>query len=214
MRMCEFFAGMGNFREGFERAGWEVVWSCEWDKNKRRIYKVIYGAEPEADDICGLHAGDIPDAECWTFGAPCQDFSIAGKRAGLDGNRSSLVGEIFRLLKEKDAKDRPEWLVYENVKGMLSSNSGWDFAEILAQMDECGYDAEWQLVDSQYFGVPQHRERVYTVGHLRTYGGCTGKIFPVGYGGETNQELQGQQAVSCTIATIYYKKNRGSFIEC
>jgi hypothetical protein len=136
--MAEFFCGMGNFRAGFEQAGWEIVYSCEWDKHKRRIYEVIYGEEPTSNDIRRVHGNDIPECECWTFGAPCQDFSIAGLRKGLDGDRSSLVREVFRLLKEKEPCDRPEWLVYENVKGMLSSNNGWDFAAIQAEMGGWG----------------------------------------------------------------------------
>ena len=112
-----------------------------------------------------------------TIGAPCQDFSIAGKRAGLDGDRSSLVREVFRVLGELEEKDRPEWLIYENVKGMLSSNRGGDFLSIILAMEKLGYDIGWQVFNSKYHGVPQNRERVYTVGHLRRYG--EHKIFPL-----------------------------------
>ena len=115
----------------------------------------------------------------------CQDFSIAGKRAGLEGDRSSLVGEIFRLLWEAREEDRPEWLIYENVKGMLSSNRGFDYFHILSEMDRGGYDVEWQLLNSKLHGVPQNRERVYTIGHLRTKGAK--KVFPIkGTDGEDN----------------------------
>lgn len=169
--MIDFFAGMGNFRAGFEQAGFECVYSVEWDKNKRKIYEVIYGSEPDAADIMGIRGADIPPATVWCFGAPCQDFSVANSgRAGLGGNRSSLVREVFRLLKEKEPGDRPEWIVYENVKGMLSCNNGWDFAYIQAEMGGVGYDVEWQILNSKDFGVPQNRERVYTIGHFRGYG--------------------------------------------
>lgn len=107
----------------------------------------------------------------------CQDFSIAGHRAGLDGDRSSLVREIFRILDDLPEEDKPEWLIYENVKGMLSSNRGFDFLSILLEMDRRGYDTEWQLLNSKLHGVPQNRERVYTIGHLRKYG--SKKIFPI-----------------------------------
>ena len=163
---------------GFEQAGHECVYSVEFDKHKREIYKTIFGSEPDAGDITTVRGSDIPASDCWCFGAPCQDFSVAGKRAGLDGNRSGLVREVFRLLKEKDPTNRPEWLLYENVKGMLSSNKGWDFAAIQAEMGQCGYDVQWQLLNSKDFGVPQNRERVYTLGHLRRYG--KRKIFPIG----------------------------------
>lgn len=189
-RMAEFFCGMGNFRAGFEQAGWEIVYSCEWDKHKRRIYEVIYGEEPTSNDIRRVHGNDIPECECWTFGAPCQDFSIAGLRKGLDGDRSSLVREVFRLLKEKEPCDRPEWLVYENVKGMLSSNNGWDFAAIQAEMGGVGYSVEWQILNSKDFGVPQNRERVYTIGHFGK--GCGRKIFPIGTDDSEASKLQGQ----------------------
>ena len=85
------------------------------------------------------------------------------------GDRSSLISEVFRLIEEK-AEDKPEWLVYENVKGMLSSNDGWDFLSILLGMEELGYDIEWQTLNTKNFGLPQNRERVYTIGHLRTSG--------------------------------------------
>lgn len=178
MKMIDMFAGMGNMRIGFEQAGHECAYSIEFDKHKREIYKVIFGREPDAGDITNVRGTDLPEAECWCFGAPCQDFSVAGKRAGLDGDRSSLVREVFRLLTEKAPDNRPEWLLYENVKGMLSSNNGWDFAAIQAEMGQCGYDVQWQLLNSKDFGVPQNRERVYTIGHLRAKG--RRKVFPIG----------------------------------
>lgn len=108
---------------------------------------------------------------------PVKSFSVAGKRAGLDGDRSSLIREIFRLVRDKGEQDKPEWLIYENVKGMLSSNRGYDFLAILLEMESLGYDIEWFTFNSKYHGVPQNRERVYVVGHLRERGRC--KVFPV-----------------------------------
>ena len=138
------------------------------------------GTHPILDKYAG--GGDIPKADCWTFGAPCQDFSIAGKRAGLAGDRSSLIREVFRLLEEQEEQDRPEWLIYENVKGMLSSNKGLDYLSILSEMDRLGYDIEWQNINSKWF-VPQNRERIYTIGHHRRFG--SRKVFPIeGTGGE------------------------------
>ena len=92
------------------------------------------------------------------------------------GDRSSLIGEVFKLIEEK-AEDKPEWLVYENVKGMLSSNNGWDFLSILLAMDGLGYDVEWQTLNTKDFGIPQNRERVYTIGHLRKSG--SKQILPI-----------------------------------
>ncbi len=162
---------------GFEQAGHTCVYSIEWDKHKRKIYEVIFGNEPEASDIRAIRGSDLPISDCWTFGAPCQDFSIAGQRSGLDGDRSSLVREVFRLVREVEEKYRPEWLLYENVKGMLSSNKGLDYLKILYEMASLGYDIEYELLNSKDFGVPQNRERVYTLGHSRRYG--ERKIFPI-----------------------------------
>lgn len=204
MRFIDFFAGIGGFRRGLELSGHECVGFCEFDKfatasytsmhllneeqrkklseipqrkRQKEILKEEYrNGEWYAKDIRSVNAKDIPRAECWCFGAPCQDFSIAGRRAGLDGDRSSLVREIFRVLEEQEEQNRPEWLIYENVKGMLSSNRGLDYLSILSEMDRLGYDCEWQNINSKWY-VPQNRERIYTIGHLRRYG--RSKIFPV-----------------------------------
>lgn len=175
LTFVDLFAGVGMSRMGMEQAGFKCVYTCEFDKHKRKEYEIIHGNIPEGCDIRDVRATDIPRADVWFFGAPCQDFSLAGLRKGL-GDRSSLVGEVFRLIEEK-AEDKPEWLVYENVKGMLSSNAGWDFMSILLAMDGLGYDIEWQTLNSKDFGVPQNRERVYTIGHLRKCG--SRQILPI-----------------------------------
>lgn len=215
MKFIDFFAGIGGFRKGMEMAGHECVGFCEFDKfatasytsmhliteeqrevlnkmslkqRQKEILKEEYrNGEWYANDIRRVYAGDIPKANCWCFGAPCQDFSVAGKRAGLNGDRSSLIREIFRLLEEQKEQDRPKWLIYENVKGMFSSNKGLDYLSILSELDRLGYDAEWQIINSKWW-VPQNRERVYTIGHLR--GRSTSKIFPIqGTDGENSVHL-------------------------
>jgi len=140
----------------------------------------MYDMEGEwySDDITKLRSDDIPRADIWTAGSPCQNVSIAGGRAGLHGDRSGLFFKFTELLKGKEEEDKPEWIIVENVKGLLSSNKGFDFPEYLAELDESGYDLEWQIFNSKDFGVPQNRERVYTVGHLRRYG--RREILPVG----------------------------------
>lgn len=205
MKFIDLFAGIGGFRKGMELAGHRCVGFCEWDKfaaasyismhlltneqraklatmdikqRQKEILKEEYrNGEWYSSDVRLIKGDSIPKADCWCFGAPCQDFSVAGRRAGLDGDRSSLVREVFRILAEIAEEDRPEWLIYENVKGMLSSNKGADFAAIILEMGELGYDIEWELFNSKNFGVPQNRERVYTVGHLRNRGGK--QIFPL-----------------------------------
>jgi len=205
MKFIDWFAGIGGFRRGMELAGHKCVGFCEWDKYASASYRSMHTITEEqreylstldlkkrqkeilkdeylngewyANDIRTVHAGCVPKADCWCFGAPCQDFSFAGARAGLEGDRSSLVREVFRILREMPEEDRPEWLIYENVKGMLSSNRGFDFLAILLELDEGGYDIQWQIFNSKDWGVPQNRERVYTFGHLRTKGSA--KIFPI-----------------------------------
>ena len=213
------FCGIGTIRMGFEQADHECVYSIEWDKHKRRIYSVIFGKEPEGQDIREIRASDIPSADCWCFGAPCQDFSIAGKRAGPEGDRSSLVREVFRLVGELEEEHRPQYLLYENVKGMLSSNKGLDYLEILYQMDELGYDVEWQLLNSKDFGVPQNRERVFTIGHLRGRSGR--KIFPIGEScelynksGENQEEVhKDTRDIALCLTQLTSKNWLGSFVK-
>lgn len=206
MTFIDFFAGIGGFRVGMESAGHKCIGFCEYDKYAIASYTSMYLITDEqreylntlklrnrqkeilkekyrngewfADDIRKVSGGGIPRADCWCFGAPCQDFSISGKRKGLSGDRSSLVKEVFRLINEiKEEDNRPEWIIYENVKGMLSSNNGWDYFTILSEMESLGYDPEWELLNSKDYGVPQNRERVYTIGHLRSRG--SKRIFPI-----------------------------------
>lgn len=215
MRFIDMFAGMGTVRMGFEQAGHECVSAIEFDPHKREIYGVIFGHEPEFGDITAVRGPDLPYADCWCFGAPCQDFSVAGLRAGLDGERSGLVREVFRLVREKEPDDRPEWLLYENVKGMLSSNNGWDFAAIQAEMGQCGYDVQWQLLNSKDFGVPQNRERVYTLGHLSAKG--SRKVFPIGESGRLHNKPVSDKSSDNEITLCLTSKGQnnwtGSFVK-
>lgn len=218
MTFLDLFAGVGGFRRGMELAGHKCLGFCEWDKFARVSYISMHCITEEqreylatldlkkrqkeilkdeylngewcSTDIRTVDARDIPKADCWGFGAPCQDFSISGARAGLQGDRSSLVREVFRLLNDLEEEKRPEWLIYENVKGMLSSNKGFDFLSILIELDELGYDCEWQVINSKDYGVPQSRERVYTLGHLRRCG--SKRVFPIEptHGTNCNQIMQ------------------------
>lgn len=119
---------------------------------------------------------DIPKADCWCFGFPCQDISVAGKQLGFDGARSSLFFRVIRLVQDLEEKDRPTYLFIENVKNLLSVNGGTDFLKLLIALDESGYDAEWQVINSADY-IPQNRERVFIIGHLR--GRSTAKVFPI-----------------------------------
>ena len=205
MKFIDFFAGIGGFRRGMELAGHECVGFCEFDKfavasytsmhlitdtqretlagmpikqRQKEILKDEYrNGEWYANDIRSVRADEIPSADCWCFGFPCQDISIAGKQEGFNGHRSSLFFAVTRLIRDLEEEDRPKYLFIENVKNLLSINRGGDFLKLLIELDEIGYDAEWQLLNSKDFGVPQNRERVFIIGHLR--GRSTGEVFPV-----------------------------------
>ena len=142
--------------------------AVNFNKRQKEILKEEYNnGEWYADDIRRVDPTSMPRADVWCFGFPCQDISIAGKQKGFKGNRSSLFFAVTRLLRAVEEKNRPEYLFIENVKNLLSVNRGYDFARLLVELDEVGYDAEWEVLNSKDFGVPQNRERVFIVGHLR-----------------------------------------------
>lgn len=192
MKFLDLFAGIGGFRMGLESLGHECVGFCEIDKFVRKSYKAIHDTEGEIElhDITEVSNEEwrklrgTVDIICGGF--PCQAFSIAGKREGfLDETRGTLFFEIARAAKEI----KPPLLFLENVKGLLSHDQGRTFRTILSALDELGYDAEWQVLNSKDFGVPQNRERVFIIGHLR--GERTRQVFPVfGKNGTTNQVKQ------------------------
>ena len=124
-------------------------------------------------DITKIVASEIPDHDLLVGGFPCQSFSIAGKRGGFKDTRGTLFFDIARILKAK----RPRLLLLENVKGLLSHDEGNTFATIISTLDELGYDLQWQVLNSKNFGVPQNRERVFIIGHLR--GTSRPKVFPI-----------------------------------
>lgn len=204
MKFIDFFSGIGGFRRGMELAGHECVGFCEFDKfavagytamhlmtEQEREYistlpknkRVAEAGKEEyrhgewyANDIRRIFAEDIPKTDCWCFGFPCQDISVTRKQLGFNGARSSLFFRVMRLMQDLEEKDRPTYLFIENVKNLLSVNGGTDFLKLLLALDECGYDAEWQIINSADY-VPQNRERVFIIGHLR--GRSTAKVFPI-----------------------------------
>lgn len=187
----DFFAGIGGFRRGMELAGHKCVGFCEYNKLAVKTYRDMHETEGEwfADDIRSVRADDIPRADVWCFGFPCQDISVAGTGVGFAGKRSSLFFRVMRLLEDTEEKDKPTYLLIENVKNLLSVNRGYDYLRLLIAMDEGGYDAEWEVLNSVNFGVPQGRERDIIVGHLR--GRTTRKVFPLRPGNEQAYVLQG-----------------------
>lgn len=122
----------------------------------------------------------------------CQDISVAGKQAGFQGNRSSLFFRVMYLIGQLKEEDKPAYLFIENVKNLLSVNGGWDFARLLIEMERHGYDAEWQVLNSKDFGVPQNRERCFIIGHLR--GRSASKVFPIeGTDGKNSVQIIGHR---------------------
>ena len=178
LTFIDMFAGIGGFRSGMEKVGHKCVGWVEWDKFARQSYRAMYDTEGEynAKDIQQVRGQEIPNADVWCFGSPCTNISVAGNRVGLKGEQSSMFFEVIRLLNERSWKEKPAVLLMENVKNLLSSNRGWDFATVINKMDEAGYDVEWEVFNSSWT-IPQNRERVYIVGHKRGIA-CT-SVFPI-----------------------------------
>ena len=202
MKFFDLFAGIGGFRVGLEAHGHECVGSCEIDDYARKIYAKNFGHEPRYRDVRDIDPKDLPDFDIMCGGFPCQSFSLAGNRKGFEDTRGTLFFEIARLVKEK----RPSILLLENVKGLLSHEEGKTFGVIIQTLDELGYDVEWQLLNSKYF-VPQNRERVFIIGHLR--GSGSREILPLGDFGKRNdksrKELYAKDECSSTLTATYWK---------
>ena len=185
MKAVSLFAGIGGFDLALERNGVEVVATCEIDKHAQKILTRHFPKAKLFTDVSTLTGEDLFNAGFDSSGIivggfPCQDVSVAGKRAGLtnaDGThtRSGLFWEVIRLLKETQAK----YFILENVPGLLSSNSGEDFAVILGALDELRYGIAWRILDAQYFGVPQRRRRIFIVGCLGDDGSTPSEILAI-----------------------------------
>lgn len=178
MKFLDLFAGIGGFRLGMESAGHKCIGFCEIDKFARASYKAIHNTEGEIElhditEVSDEFIRGIGSVDVICGGFPCQAFSIAGARRGFEDTRGTLFFEIARFASIL----RPKYLFLENVKGLLNHDKGNTFEVILSALDELGYDVEWQVLNSKNFGVPQNRERVFIIGHLR--GGSGRKIFPL-----------------------------------
>jgi DNA (cytosine-5)-methyltransferase 1 len=178
------FAGVGGFDLALERAGIKVVASVEWDKQAQKVLEKHFPNSTIFGDIQGvkgeqlIKCGFEPKNGIITGGFPCQDLSVAGKRAGLAGSRSGLFWEICRILDET----RAQTFILENVPGLLSSNNGRDMAVVIEALVELGYGIAWRVLDAQYFGVPQRRKRVFIVGCLGDDGSTPAKILGLSEG--------------------------------
>ena len=202
------FSGIGGFELGIEQADslrqiqqknnggksdgkaklqmWECVGYSEINKYAIATYSKHFPTHKNYGDATKINPMDLPDFDLLVGGFPCQAFSIAGKREGFKDTRGTLFFEIARVLERK----QPRMLVLENVKGLLNHDGGNTFTKILSEIDELGYDAEWEVLNSKNFGVPQNRERVFIVGHLR--GEPFKQVFPLGNNDEeTDKNMTG-----------------------
>lgn len=209
MKFLDLFAGIGGFRLGMEQAGHACVGHCEIDKFANKSYIAMHRPKEDewyADDITRVRAEDIPRADCWCFGFPCQDISVAGKQQGFRGQRSSLFFAVTKLIRGQEEENKPSYLLIENVKNILSVNRGVDFARLLMELDEIGYDAEWALLNTADV-LPQNRERCFIVGHLR--GRSTRKVFPIGeedrVATDKGTGLQDSRCIATALRATDYK---------
>lgn len=210
MKFFDLFAGIGGFRLGMEVAGHECVGFCEIDKFARASYKAIHDTEGEVElhDITEVSDDTIRgighvDVICGGF--PCQAFSIAGARRGFKDTRGTLFFEITRFASIL----RPKLLLLENVKGLLNHDRGDTFKTILGALDELGYDVEWEVLNSKNFGVPQNRERVFVIGHLR--GQRTREVFPF-RSNSAKVDMQNEQSTNTLTARYAAAQSNGSYI--
>lgn len=201
------FAGVGGFDLGFEAAGYECKFQVEWDKNCQQTLGYLWPDVPRWSDVSEVNGADLPPVDVITYGFPCQDLSVAGKRAGLDGQRSHLFFEAVRIITEmREATDGkyPTWAVAENVAGLLNADRGLAMARVVEALAEAGsLVIEWALLDAQWFGVPQRRRRVFVASCFdpATAGRCPTQIFPVAKSGSRNPKeiLKEGQEVAGTL---------------
>ena len=221
MKFIDLFAGIGGFRYGLQKVeiesesssdhesgasqhgqrAFHCVWSNEWDKYANQIYTKHFG-ECDSRDIRTVDTKDIPDHDLLCAGFPCQSFSIAGKRLGFEDTRGTMFFEIARIIRDK----RPRYFLLENVKGLLSHDEGKTFQTILGVLSDLGYEYQWQVLNSKNFGVPQNRERVFIVGHLRET--SRPEVFPIGESYSISHrtkytEQAGRSRISSTIDARY-----------
>lgn len=159
------FAGIGGFDLGFERAGFATRWACEIDEKAQAVLRFRFPNASLHDDVCAVGAHNLEPVDIVTFGSPCQDLSIAGKRKGLAGERSGLFHEAVRVIRElRELHGKPDFAIWENVPGAFSSNEGRDFAAVIDALADIGArDVAWRVLDSRFFGVAQRRRRVFLV---------------------------------------------------
>lgn len=199
INQLDLFSGIGGFHLGFERAGYKVTsYFSEIDKHAVAVYKNKFKNSNYVGSVTDVRGADLPKIDLITFGSPCQDFSLAGKRKGMEGDRSSLILEAIRLISEC----RPRVFIWENVKGTFSSNSGEDFSAIIQAFANIGgYRLEWQLLNTSWF-LPQNRERIYLVGYSAEPKRDWRGVFPIAEGNRHSVGTELNQGKSDLILRV------------
>ena len=208
----DLFSGIGGFSLGLQQAGVETdyIGFSDIDPHANKTFKRRFPDAEELGSVTDIQSDRLPRIDLITFGFPCQDLSIAGKRGGLKANRSSLFFEAIKIIRNK----KPKYFIFENVKGIFSSNGGKDFDIILRSIADIGYDGQWQLCNTRWY-LPQNRERIYFVGHIR--GECRPQVFPIGESNKKipelyEQRIQKQQLHTNSLTARYEGEGAGSYI--
>jgi DNA (cytosine-5)-methyltransferase 1 len=208
IRFAEGFAGIGGFRYGMQKASsrYKCIWANDNDSRAQVVYTERYGyGEFECGDFKQIDKKSIPDHDIFCGGFPCQSFSIAGDRKGFEDVRGTLFFDICEVLWLK----RPSYIWLENVKGLLNHDGGNTFYSIQKYLGELGYNLQWQLLNSKNFGVPQNRERVFIIGHLK--GKRRPKVFPIEEGYRISEKercsriYSGGKGIAYCLDTNYWK---------
>lgn len=239
LRIFSTFTGIGGFEYGIEQAvntitrrpGYEkeserpgiqtgdgklydrhpsdarIIGYSEVDRYAISVYEKHYRGVKNYGDITKIDAEQLPDFDCLVGGFPCQAFSAAGRRGGFNDTRGTLFFDLARILRAK----RPRLFVFENVKGLLSHDGGKTIRVIVATITELGYDLQWQIVNSKNNGVPQNRERIILVGHLR--GTPRPEVFPLSGGDPASPREDTEiRDVAQTVTASYQKGWKGSHV--
>ena len=167
MKVLDLFSGIGGFSLGLERAGMETIAFCEFDEHAQKVLRKHWPDVPIHSDVRSLNGHDYRgtvDVVCGGF--PCQDLSTAGKRIGFDGERSSLYGQMLRIIGEC----MPRYAIFENVTGLISGDKGRWFAKFLYDLAEIGFDAEWHCITASDLGAHHHRDRVWIIAYPNVHG--------------------------------------------
>jgi DNA (cytosine-5)-methyltransferase 1 len=197
------FSGIGGFDLGFQRAGMKCLFQVEIDEKCQGVLSRHWPDVEKHRDVKAVGKHNLTAVDVICGGFPCQDLSVAGKRAGLAGERSGLWHEFHRIIAEL----RPRWVVIENVPGLLSSNAGRDFAVVLRGLVECGYGVSWRVLDAQYFGVAQRRRRVFVVASLGDGRAAEVLFEREGGAGDTPPSRETGQGFAAVAGTL--SANRG-----